>query len=130
MIILDTHIWVWWIHKDKRLTSDHIRLIQENEAQGLGVSVISCWEVAKLIELKRLILPVPTKDWFDKALNYSRIFLLNLTPEIALESTQLPTGFHNDPAEQIIVATARIYDSPLLTVDAKIRAYAHVKILN
>jgi PIN domain nuclease of toxin-antitoxin system len=130
MIILDTHIWVWWIHKDKRLTNDHIRLIQENEAQGLGVSVISCWEVAKLIELKRLILPVPTKDWFDKALNYSRIFLLNLTPEIALESTQLPTGFHNDPADQIIVATARIYDSPLLTVDAKIRAYAHVKILN
>jgi PIN domain nuclease of toxin-antitoxin system len=129
MIILDTHIWVWWVHRDKRLTSEHFRLIQENEANGLGVSVISCWEVAKLVELKRLTLPEATEDWFDKALGYPGMLLLNLTPKIALESTQLPVGFHNDPADQIIVATARIYDSPLLTVDAKIRAYAHVKIL-
>src|SRR5215211_1844964 len=101
MIILDTHIWVWWVHRHKRLTDYYLRLIRENETQGLGVSVISCWEVAKLAELKRLTLPEAIEDWFDKALNYPGILLLNLTPKIALESTQLPIGFHNDPADQI-----------------------------
>src|SRR5438045_1040872 len=123
MIILDTHIWIWWVHRDQRLTDYYLRLIQENEEHGLGVSVISCWGVARLVELKRLILPEAIKDWFDKALGYPGILLLNLTPEIALQSTQLPVGFHNDPADQIIVATARVYDCPLLTVDSKMLTY-------
>lgn len=129
MIILDTHIWVWWIHKDERLSDEHLKLIQENEAEGLGVSIISCWEVAKLVEKKRLVLPEPIEDWFAQALNYPGIVLLNLTPEIVVESTQLPSTFHNDPADQMIVATARIYDSPLLTVDEKILNYPHVKTI-
>ncbi|MBI3650903.1 MAG: type II toxin-antitoxin system VapC family toxin [Acidobacteria bacterium] len=129
MIILDTHIWIWWVHGDRRLTDYYFNLIQENEEQGLGVSVISCWEVAKLVEFKRLTLPQPIADWFEQALGYPGILLLNLTPQIALASTQLPAGFHNDPADQIIVATARVYDCPLLTVDAKILTYPQVKIL-
>jgi PIN domain nuclease of toxin-antitoxin system len=92
------------------------QLIQENEGLGLGISVISCWEVAKLVEYSRLILPYPG------------IQLLNLTPRIVIESTQLPGGFHRDPADQIIVATARIYDCELLTVDNKILTYPHVKL--
>lgn len=129
MIILDTHIWVWWIHKNKELIDEHLRLIQENEAEGLGISVISCWEVAKLVEKKRLVLPEPIEDWFAQALNYPGIVLLNLTPKIVVESTQLPPTFHNDPADQMIVATARIYDCSLLTADEKILNYSHVKTL-
>ena len=130
MIVLDTHTWVWWVHNDARLTDQYREIIQNHEDEELGVSVFSCWEVAKLVELKRLILHCPIDEWLDTALNYPGIQLLELTPEIVVESTQLPGEFHRDPADQIIVATARIHDCPLLTVDDKILKYPHVKLLN
>ncbi|MDQ1559085.1 MAG: hypothetical protein QOD32_2145 [Pyrinomonadaceae bacterium] len=129
MIILDTHIWVWWVHGDARLSEKQVKWLEENEADGLGVSAISCWEVAKLVEYGRLDLPCSVEDWFDQALAYPGIKLLDLTPRIALESTQLPAGFHRDPADQIIVATARVYNCPLLTSDSKILVYPHVQTL-
>lgn len=129
MIVLDTHLWVWWIHDDPQLTQRQKAWIQENEDQGLGVSAISCWEVAKLVEYRRLTLSCPVTEWFDHALAYPGIQLLHLTPRIAVESTQLPGTFHRDPADQIIVATARVYDCPLLTADEKILRYPHVKFL-
>lgn len=64
-----------------------------------------------------------------QALAYPGIRLLELTPEIAIESTQLPQPFHKDPADQIIVATARSHNIPLVTCDAKIRAYPHIQLL-
>ena len=129
MIVLDTHIWVWWIHDGALLTQQQKQWIQENEEYGLGVSVISCWEVAKLVEYNRLTLPCSIEEWLEQALAYPGIQLLNLTPRIVVESTKLPGTFHRDPADQIIVATARVYDSPLLTADDKILNYPHVKLL-
>jgi PIN domain nuclease of toxin-antitoxin system len=129
MILLDTHIWVWWTHDDASLPIEYKQLLQHYEKEGLGVSVISCWEVAKLVEYQRLILPRPVSEWLKMALAYPNIKLLNLTPEIALESTQLPKPFHKDPADQIIVATSRVYDCPLATVDTKIRDYPYVSLL-
>lgn len=129
MIVLDTHIWVWWVHNSPELTNRHREIIQDHEGQGLGISVISCWEVAKLVQLKRLTLNYPIDEWLDTALNYPGVNLLALTPKIVVESTQLPDDFHRDPADQIIVATARVYDCPLLTVDDKILNYPHVKLL-
>ena len=129
MIILDTHIWVWWVHGDARLDEKQLKWLEENEAGGLGVSAISCWEIAKLVEYGRLGLPCSVADWFEQALAYPGIRLVDLTPRIALESTQLPAGFHRDPADQIIVATARVNHCPLLTVDSKILAYPHVQTL-
>lgn len=129
MIILDTHIWVWWVHNDDRLTEKQREQIKQHEEDGLGISAISCWEVAKLVEIKKLTLHCPIKEWMDTALNYPGIQILDLTPEIAIESTQFPCEFLRDPADQIIVATARIHDCPLLTVDEKILNYPHVKLL-
>jgi len=129
MILLDTHIWVWWTHGDDSLPTEYNQLLQQHENEGLGVSVISCWEVSKLVEYQRLTLPCPVNEWLKTALAYPNIKLLNLTPEIALESTQLPKPFHKDPADQMIVATARIYSCPLITVDGKIRDYPHVLLL-
>lgn len=65
----------------------------------------------------------------DTALAYPGIQLVEFTPAIAIESTQLPGEFHRDPADQIIVATARILECPLLTVDDKILKYPHVILL-
>ena len=127
MIVLDTHIWIWWVHGDARLRGKRLEILQQNEGSGLGVSVISCWEIAKLVECGRLVLPYPVLDWFDTGLSYPGIELLDLTPEIAAESAALPGEFHRDPADQIIVATARVHNRPLLTADRKILDYTHVQ---
>ncbi len=129
MIVLDTHVWLWWVHNDPLLPQDAAQVVTTYESIGLGISAISCWEVAKLVEYYRLILPLPVNDWMKQALSYPGIKLLELTPEIAIESTRLPQPFHKDPADQIIVATARIHGVPLVTCDAIIRAYPHVQVL-
>ena len=121
-------MWVWWVHNDARLTDEYRTIIQNYEGNGLGVSIFSCWEVAKLVELKRLILHCPIDKWLETALHYPGIQLLALTPEIVVASTQLPGKFHRDPADQIIVATARVYNCPLLTADDKIIKYPYVKL--
>ena len=129
MIILDTHIWVWWVDEHPQLSERHTQLIQENEPSGLGISAISCWEVAKLVEYGRLRLDCALEEWMEQALAYPGMALLPLTPHIAIESTQLPGTFHRDPADQIIVATARVHDLPLLTVDRLLMDYPHVRTL-
>jgi PIN domain nuclease of toxin-antitoxin system len=128
MIILDTHIWIWWVDDNARLTKQHREWIQEYQSQGLGISIISCWEVAKLVEVGRLTLSISVEEWLAGALAYPGVQLVNLTIPIIVESTKL-TGFHRDPADQLIVATARIYGCRLLTADAKILAYPDVQTL-
>ncbi|AFY34181.1 type II toxin-antitoxin system VapC family toxin [Calothrix sp. PCC 7507] len=129
MIILDTHIWVWWVDDNERLTKKHREYIEEYQSQGLGVSIVSCWEVAKLVEKNRLVFSCSVNEWLKAALAYPGVQLLNLTLPIVVDSTQL-SGFHSDPFDQIIVATARNYECPLLTVDAKILNYSGVETLS
>ncbi len=126
MIILDTHIWIWWVHGDEQLTQTQRETITANEMDVVGVSAISCWEIAKLVEYGRLALPCPLEEWFDQALSYPGVEIIPLTPEIAIESTRLPGAFERDPADQIIVATARVYGCPLVTSDDKILNYPYV----
>ena len=127
MIVLDTHIWVWWVNGSAELTAGQRQALQAHSGAGLGVSIISCWEVAKLVERGRLQLTLPVERWLERALALPGVRLLELTPRIVVESTQLPGEFHRDPADQLIVATARIYDVPLLTADGKVLAYPHVQ---
>lgn len=128
MIVLDTHIWIWWVHGDTKLSETAIAAIQAHESDVIGISAISCWEIAKLVEYDRLKLPCEISEWFAKALAYPAVQLLDLTPEIAIASTQL-VGFHCDPSDQIITATAKIYDCPLVTADTKILSYSGVSTI-
>ncbi len=130
MIVLDTHVWVWWVHGGDHLTKNQIDAIQANEDDVIGISAITCWEVAKLVELGRLELSTPVEKWIEEALNYPGIRFLELSPEISVESTRLPGEFHRDPADQIIVATARIYNCPLVTSDERIIGYSHIKTIS
>lgn len=130
MIILDTHIWVWWVHADPRLNQQYLNFIEENENSGLGISIISCWEVAKLVENGRLALPISINEWIEKALGYPGIDLIELTPPIVIDSTKLPGDFHRDPADQMIVSTARTLNVPLVTLDARIISYPHIDTAN
>lgn len=128
MIILDTHVWVWWVNESPALTNAMRKTIERHQKDGIGVSMISCWEVAKLVELGRLQLVTPVERWLEQALAYPGVELIDLTLPIVVQSTQLPDGFHRDPADQLIVATSRVYGAPLLTADEKIRDYPHVKL--
>lgn len=128
MILLDTHIWVWWVNESPDLSSEYRQILESQQTGGLGVSIISCWEVAKLVELGRLQLTIPVEEWLAEALQYPGVQLLDLTLKIVVESTQLPGVFHRDPADQMIVATARILDIPFLTADRKICDYPHLKL--
>ncbi|MBV6626131.1 MAG: type II toxin-antitoxin system VapC family toxin [Rivularia sp. (in: Bacteria)] len=129
MIILDTHIWVWWNHNDAKLTSNHHKAINKQRPFGLGVSSISLIEITRLVTQNRLILPCPLQEWFNIALAQEGVILLSITPQIAIDSYSLPGNFHKDPADRIIVSTARTYDVPLVTVDEKILAYSYVKTI-
>ena len=128
MIVLDTNIWIWWVHGAAELPEAHRKLIDSAQETGIGISAISCWEIAKLVERKRLSLPCPVFDWLRQALTYPGIQLIELSPRICVESTELPGTFHKDPADQIIVATARILDAEILTADTKILTYPHVRV--
>lgn len=129
MILLDTHIWIWLADENERLTKQHRQIIEHHRNSGLGVSAISCWEVAKLVEYGRLKLACPVDEWMEAAITLPGVRLLELTPRIAVASTRLPGDFHRDPADQIIVATARVYGLELLTVDERILEYEYVSTL-
>lgn len=129
MILLDTHIWVWWTSSPDKLTVEQMDAILAKEADIIGISTISCWEIAKLVERGRLKLDCSIDEWFSLALQYPGVQLLELTPAIAPASTRLPGEFHRDPADQIIVATARIFNCPLITSDEKIISYPHVQTI-
>jgi PIN domain nuclease of toxin-antitoxin system len=122
VIILDTHIWIWWVDDNPKLSSQNREIIQSEQDDGLGISIISCWEIAKLFEKNRLDLGISLEEWLENAINYHQIQVLHLSLPIILESTRL-SGFHADPADQIIVATARVHGVTLVTQDQKINHY-------
>ena len=128
MILLDTHIWVWWVARPDRLQAKHRDLLERGADRVFGVSIISCWEVAKLVEYGRLKLDREVGLWIESALAGPGVSLLHLNPQIVVESTQLPQPFHRDPADQLLVATARVLQCSIMTEDSKIESYAHVRI--
>ena len=130
MIILDTHIFVWLNQNDPRLTNHQSQVIEREREHGLGISTISLIEIARLVSAKRIILPLRIQEWFEIALSQEGIILISITPEIAVEAQNLPDNFHKDPADRIIVATARIFDIPVVTVDKKILDYPFVKTIS
>lgn len=129
MIVLDTHVWVWWVHASAELSPTNLQSLDAATPDGLGISIISCWEVAKLVEYGRLKLPCDVEQWLQQSLAHPGVQLLELTPRIVVESTRLPAPFHRDPADQLIVATARVQGVPVATADRKIQNYPHVQTL-
>lgn len=126
--LLDTHAWIWWVTEDSRLSRPARRAIDKAQAAGaLWLSLISVWEVAKKAEKRQLVLDRPLDDWFDLATTRPGLHLAELTRPILAESCRLPPPFHGDPADQIIVATARDRDAVIVTKDRQIRDYIPVR---
>jgi PIN domain nuclease of toxin-antitoxin system len=127
MILLDTHTLIWYINRDERLSSDFRIAIDAHKQTGLAVSVITIWEIALLIEKKRLGLASSIDEWVNDVFRLPFITLLQFTPDIAIEATRLPGSFHKDPADRMLVATARAHDIPIATIDRRIIEYPYVK---
>ena len=123
MILLDTHIWIWWVNQDAALPPALHDALSRSMPGELAVSAISCWEVAKLVEKGRLELAIPLEEWMPLALEGSAIEVQPITPSIAIASSRLPGVFHADPADRMIYATASVMGLPLLTGDSAIRAF-------
>ena len=129
-IFLDTHAWVWWVTKDRRLSARALQAIDRAaRSEGASVSVISVWEVAKKVEKKQLVLDRPLRQWMDQALGEAGLQLVELTPAILIESCELPPPFHGDPADQMIVASARHHHAALVTKDQHLRRYPEIQTI-
>lgn len=128
---LDTHILVWWRLNDAHLSRAQFRVLEEIEQTGeaVGLSAISLRELARMIERGRLVVDTPLDKWFDDLESSPLIDILPLTPAIAIESVRLGDDFARDPADQIIVATARCHGLTLVTADERIRKWGKVKVI-
>ena len=124
MIILDTHIWLWWINRNETINKNQLEQIES--ASKVGVSAISLFEVSWLEQHNRIKLPCPKKEWFEKALTGSNIDLMPITPEIACLATDL-TEHHSDPQDRIIIATSIIHDTLLISSDGKFKFYEELE---
>lgn len=125
MIILDTHVWLWWVNQDTELLKP-LWMETIEQADKVGVSAISLFEVAWLVQHGRIKLPCEQNEWFDKALTGSEILLMPLTPQIASLAVSL-TEHHSDPQDRIIIATTLACDAKILSVDKKFPLYVELK---
>lgn len=125
-LVLDTHVWLWFASGERdQMSSTAIQEIEEGSQTGeILVSAISVWEVAMLEARGRISLARTVEDWIRAALRGTGIRLLDLSPEIAIESTRLPGSLHRDPADRILVASARVMGGRLATRDAGLLEYA------
>ncbi len=122
MIVLDTHAWIWWVNEDEESDGkNHWRDLVRN-ADRIAVSSISCFEVAWLAHHGRIKLHLSLQDWFNKASVGSGVEIHEITPQIAETAVTLPEH-HGDPQDRLIMATAIVCGSKLISADGKFAEY-------
>jgi PIN domain nuclease of toxin-antitoxin system len=127
--VLDTHVWFWALEAPEEIPG-RVRAELEDPANApFGLPAVSLWELAKLAQKGRIRLTMPLREWMDRAVHPDLIEVIPLSRDVAVESTCLPDAFHSDPADELIVATARLQRAALITADKKILAYRHVQTL-
>jgi PIN domain nuclease of toxin-antitoxin system len=134
-LLLDTHIWLWYVENDTRRFSRKIEPLVEAAVQRgeLLISAISVWEIAVLDSLRQIELSHDVRTWVERALGFPGVRFKALSPSIAIESTCLPGAIHRDPADRILIATARVAGAALVTCDERMLDYAkhgHVRVVN
>jgi PIN domain nuclease of toxin-antitoxin system len=123
VIVLDTHVWLWWLADPDRLSSPARETIAE--APTIGLSTISVWELATLVRRGRITLDRDVRDWVMRSLSEDRLEAIAPGLDIAIAAARLDCrAFPGDPADRLIFATARTLDAQLITRDERIRAFA------
>jgi PIN domain nuclease of toxin-antitoxin system len=117
--VLDTHVLVWWIEANRKLPAATRRMLdRESRKAPLWVADISLWEIAALQEAGRVRFSIPLRDWLEAAVAEPLVAVHPITPAIVSELGSLPSW---DPADRLIVATARVLGATLVTLDERIR---------
>lgn len=134
-LLLDTHIWIWYVEGERAEIARRVDSQVESAVQkgSLLVSAISVWELALLEAGRRIDLSVEVRTWVTRALGFPGIRLKGISPSVAIESTRLPGSLHRDPADRMIIATARLLGAALVTRDERILEYArqgHVRVVD
>ena len=124
--LLDTHVWLWSHEAHEKFGRKAQAILTSSEDERL-VSAISTFEIARLIGKRRLILQQSFASWSAQSLHDLVATTIDVTHEIAWEAYSLPGSFHKDPADRLLIATARLHDLTLLTADDSILSYRHVK---
>jgi PIN domain nuclease of toxin-antitoxin system len=120
--LLDTHIWLWWLLGEGTLSREEVNFLDDLPADNRPViSAISLWEAAMLEERGRLQLDVPLEAFLRTACSPESVRIIPLHADIVVAMNQLPADFHRDPADRLIVATARVEGRALATRDRKIQ---------
>jgi PIN domain nuclease of toxin-antitoxin system len=127
VILLDTHAWLWWAGDHSKLSVKLRRRLDHESA--LAISAISCWEAAMLIEHGRLRLAPDARSGIREATSIPKLRLIGINESIAIEAGLLGAGFHGDPADRLIVATALMLHVPLVTKDDRIRSSGLIETL-
>ncbi|HJD65717.1 MAG TPA: type II toxin-antitoxin system VapC family toxin [Rickettsia endosymbiont of Bembidion nr. Transversale] len=125
LILLDTHVLLWAISEPNKLSTtvkQYIDVAQQNKL--LLLSSISLWEIAMFEQKKRIDIRQSLKTFLESIINIQGLAIKDISVEVAVESNLLADSFHNDPADRLIVATAKYYNATLLTRDQKILAWA------
>lgn len=124
-ILLDTHIWIWFAESSYKFSKPIIQLIDHAiNTNTIYVSDISLWEISMLASKEKIILNLPVQDWLETSIKKLKLTVIPISPHIAMESTALPGEFHKDPADRLIVATARCEKLHLITADQEILRYS------
>jgi PIN domain nuclease of toxin-antitoxin system len=119
--LLDTHVLLWWFASDARLSPAQRRVIRQASAESpLWVSDISIWEIATLVGLGRIELSLPLRTWLERATAPPLVSRIGISPAVAAELAALPAGLHRDPADRILIASARVLGATLLTQDRRL----------
>ena len=130
MIVIDTHVWLWWISNPEKIAAAAAQTIDKAISKGgIIISSISTWEIALLINKERLKLSINVHDWIRKTEGLPFVTFIPVDNTIVLRSVFLPGSFHPDPADRIITATAMTMGLPLVTKDDKILNYPHVRTI-
>jgi len=124
--LLDTHVFNWFRIAPRELGRSTLTLLETPEIQTV-ISVISTLEVAQLVFSGKLVLPCDVELWMQQSRDLFNAPEAALSSKIAAESYRLPGEFHRDPADRILVATARVENWTLLTADRRILDYPHVR---
>ncbi len=128
-VLLDTHIWIWWLLGSERLSVAERRCLDQLAAAGgAHLSAMSLWEAQMLHSKGRLSLDRPLAAWLRQAAAADVVVLLPLDVEVVLALDLLPQSFHGDPADRLIVATALTHGMPLATQDSAIQASGVIPI--
>ena len=124
-LLLDTHALVWAFNRGN-VSADALAAINRVWSDGAKVMIskFSAWEIGMLVSRGRLTLPTSPLRWIDGVLGTEGVALADLTPEILIDASYLPNCPLRDPADQILVATARVLDLPIMTRDRIIHRYA------